>query len=133
MLNTDVWEKVDERNRKMRWDWPLFWLVVIKRSYSRGIIGWRLVLLMALNVIISDTFAILVTLILRDFVVHNLWYARLIILFVAYLNGLWIGRKSVHSLTGLNWKLVLMAGALAAFWLSGVFGLVNTLLGIGIH
>ena len=119
-------------NRKIRWNWPVFWLQVIKNSYSHGVIGWKVIILMALNVIISDTFTILVTLLLRDFVVHNLWYARLIILVVAYLNGLWVGTKSVKSVTGFSWKLVLVSGALAAFWLGGVFGLVYTLLGIGI-
>lgn len=120
-------------NRKVRWNWPIFWLRVIKNSYSEGIIDWKVVILMVLNIIISVTFTIIVTLLLRDFVVHNLWYARLIILVVAYFNGLWIGTKSANSITGFSWKLVLISGALAAFWMGGVYGLVNTLLGIGIH
>ena len=130
MFNTNMWEKVDERNRKTRWDWPLFWLIVIKRSYSKGIIGWKLVVLMALNVIISDIFTTVMMLLLRDFVVHSSWYARLIILVVAFLNGMWIGRMPVHSVNRLKFKLVLVSGALAEFWLTGVSGFFNTLLGI---
>lgn len=124
-----MWEQVDERNRKTRWNWPIFWLVVIKRSYSMGILGWKLVTLMVLNIIISDIFTTLTMLLLRDFVVHSSWYARLIILVVAFFNGMWVGKMPVHSLNGLKFKLVLMSGTLAAFWLTGVFGSFNTLMG----
>ncbi len=116
-------------NRKTRWNWPVFWLYVIKNSYSEGIIGWKLVVLMVLNIIISDIFTTVMMLLLRDFVVYSSWYARLIILVVAYLNGLWISRMPVHSVNGFKWKLILVSGALAAFWLTGVFGSFNTLMG----
>lgn len=130
MFNNDLWKKVDDRNKRIRWDWPVFWFSVLKRSYSDGMIGWWLVIAIALNVIVTFTVTTIVFLLVRDFLVPNVWYARLIILVGAYLNGLMLGRMSVRSEAAYLWKLFLLSGALSALWVNGVYGLINTLLGI---